>query len=325
MIRQPSHRRGGFTLIELLVVIAIIAVLIGLLLPAVQKVREAANRAKCLNNLKQIALALHNYHDVNSSLPPGGTWAPSGSYGICWWVRVLPMIELDNLYKAFDFTGAGSPSGAQGWLAINGWGGNDLNRILLQEKQFSILYCPSSTLPTKVMTNPAIGNPDVMSATYAGIAGAIDDPSAAAIPSQGIASSGGVLVFNKTIRFSDITDGTTNTLLLAEQSDWLRDASGTQIDCRSDCGHGFTMGPGNDGWGRIFNTTAVQHPINMKSSTATNVCQNCSANNPIQSVHPGGANVAFSDGSARFLSAATALQTLYDLANRADNHVLGDF
>jgi prepilin-type N-terminal cleavage/methylation domain-containing protein len=113
MTHAPSLRHPGFTLIELLVVLAIIAVLIGLLLPAVQKVREAAARSHCTNNLKQIGLACHNANDTNGAMPPGIGWYPgsypgSRAYGV-FYFHLLPFVEQDNLYKSSFAGGFFSP------------------------------------------------------------------------------------------------------------------------------------------------------------------------------------------------------------------------
>ncbi len=98
-MKFQKQRQRGFTLIELLVVIAIIAILIALLLPAVQQAREAARRTQCKNNLKQIGLSLHNYHDVYNSFPNGTVSTSAGNWGISWWARVLPYVDQAPLYN----------------------------------------------------------------------------------------------------------------------------------------------------------------------------------------------------------------------------------
>jgi len=158
----PSSRRA-FTLIELLVVIAIIAILIGLLLPAVQKVREAASRMKCQNNLKQIGLAMHSYHDVAMRLPPG-----NGYYGVSqlrrsWFVPLMPYVEQDNLFRQIDLTRS------QIDATVNASGVSNLSTI---QRNVTVVLCPSDgdSIAPRTRTDNASGLTLALT-NYAGMVG----------------------------------------------------------------------------------------------------------------------------------------------------------
>lgn len=308
-------RRSGFTLVELLVVIAIIGILIALLLPAVQAAREAARRTQCSNNLKQIGLGLHNYHSARKAFPPGGVLR--NNQGHSWWVLICPYVEETSIYQRFQ-----SNTDTTGWVGDTG---NAFNRAIVQNVFISFMRCPSSSLPMFGLDTPDQLNANVMSPTYAGVAGANDHSTSKAMPppsAPGRLSFGGALIRVKAIPISKITDGTSSTLQVVEQSDFCKSVTGTLEDCRSDCWHGFPMGPGlgQPITERAFNTTTILHRVNEKSYAAVGVAGNCGPNRPFQSVHSGGAIALFCDGSVRFISETIAIQTLYDLANRDDGH-----
>ncbi|MCI0462791.1 MAG: DUF1559 domain-containing protein [Gemmataceae bacterium] len=349
MVLPSVHTRRGFTLIELLVVIAIIAILIGLLLPAVQKVREAAARSQCQNNLKQIGLALHTYHDAKKALPPSGvTDAPpfgtGGSWGSSWLAFILPYIEQNALYSRFAFTGA------------SGWG-NNVNYRSANGVKIPIYRCPSTTLPEWSFSNPVSLNPGIMRPTYVGLSGAVNGlipgytetrfntpGGAAGCCSGGIAAGSGVLIpgISTTIRLQGIGDGTSNALVVSEQADLLTTVNGGKQDWHSGR-FGFLLGwrtattppaVGNGGDLRTFQTTTIRYRINQIAGwpnppgncATTGVCDNTGTNIPLSSPHAGGVNGLMGDGSVRFLSDSMTIDVLARLATRDDGQPLpGDF
>jgi prepilin-type N-terminal cleavage/methylation domain-containing protein/prepilin-type processing-associated H-X9-DG protein len=333
---QSHSLLRGFTLVELLVVITIIGILIALLLPAVQAAREAARRMQCGNNLKQIGLGLLNYESANGTLPVGGIHTTTGGgYGYCWLVEFLPFVEAENIYSQLDLKGIKASSGCVGWV---GAGGNTYNGDVLKNMYLASLACPSSPLPMR----SSEGSPDVyvgvqvavQSSCYTGISGGgftpnypkVRDMTGNSLGAGGKIGYGGCLIRNVAVRIADIYDGTTNTMIVGEQSNWCITPDGMLKDCRSDCGHGFVMGPGLDGGDdRDFNITCVLHRIGEQSYNATGVPNNCGPNRPIQSAHSGGAMTLMVDGSVHFLSTDIAVTTLYNLANRNDQNVVGIF
>jgi prepilin-type N-terminal cleavage/methylation domain-containing protein/prepilin-type processing-associated H-X9-DG protein len=320
---QRRTNRGGFTLVELLVVIAIIGILIALLLPAVQKAREAARRLQCANNLKQQGLGILNYESGYRCFPPSGT---HDGYGVSWFVRIMPYIEASKTIEQL-------PDRAPGWMP--GAGSEIIN--LFRDQYWDFLYCPSSELSAFTLTWESVGRVNVMSATYAGVMGSIrgGQPQGSGSWNLGTVSWGGVIVMPEKedpgepvkleyVKVRDISDGTSKTMMVGEQSGYCYDyATGSKLDCTSDCDHGFTMGAAtSDGTYRAFNTTCVRYPINERNYNAAGVEGNCGPNRPIQSVHPGGAQVLLADGSVRWLEEDLDINVLYNLADKDDGNTL---
>ncbi|MBL8867199.1 MAG: DUF1559 domain-containing protein [Planctomycetia bacterium] len=344
------NRRKGFTLIELLVVIAIIAILIGLLLPAVQKVREAAARAKCTNNLKQIGLALHSYHDSNGYQVPGTTqdqppWGPGASnWGASWMIYILPFIEQNALY---------------GQLTIGGGTGygNTANGARYNNVKIPIYRCPSSPLPeTTTSSVPGGTAGQMMMPTYVAIAGATNGVipttlyneiryrtpgTAAGCCSGGIIGGGGPMPSNMKLTFASITDGLSNTMYISEQGDFMYTLDNSKQAWNAAGPHGWTIGwgttfqvnsttAGSDN--RAFNTTTVRYQINQKrgwqnapgNCGTTGICDNASHNVPLNSAHSGGVIGLFGDGSVRFLRDSLQLQTLGQISTRDDGGTPSD-
>lgn len=332
-MQKTRHRIRGFTLIELLVVIAIIAILIALLLPAVQQAREAARRTQCKNNLKQIGLAMHNYHDVSLTFPIGAGRGQGGTFGVSYWVGIMPYFDQANMYSQLSFDGNHPGWTARGAGIVNGTAANG--------KSFPMMLCPSSPLET--MRNTGGGFITCMP-QYVGINGATDDTQTPprwvnSDPAQrnytgccsgngGIATGGGVLVRNKAIRIRDITDGTSNTIMVGEQSDFVENAAG--VGTRINSHHGWLMGTHGStaevSNNRAFNTTSVRYPPNAGIAVAgSGVGNNDGVNNGLFSAHTGGVQVLLADGSCRFLSENVDMLTLRFLCSRRDGQVIGEW
>jgi len=221
-IRILFRRWRGFTLIELLVVIAIIAILIGLLLPAVQKVREAAARMKCSNQLKQLALACHSYHDANGGLPPAYYvnlsafgWGDENNMGPNWGVLILPYIEQDNLQKTVTASITNYINYAKSGGAT---GSNDQTWRNIRTTNIPTMMCPSESFGT-VQGNRAGGS--WARGNYAANMGPGDPNSAAnggspqyGITTYGTVSAGGVMCINWGSTLPGIEDGSSNTLMI---------------------------------------------------------------------------------------------------------------
>ena len=314
-----SAKRVGFTLIELLVVIAIIAILIGLLLPAVQKVREAAARMQCQNNLKQMALAAHNYHDANGKLPPGRDANELSVHAY-----LLPYIEQDNVYKLIDFTVA--------------W--DHANNATARAVPVKTFLCPSDPV-TQVPAGWAGNN--YRSNQGSGLLHG-QPPTSPSNPNYGMPAPNGPFVPTRTVTLPGISDGTSNTAAFSEHlkgdfnngvstatdTFWPQTNPATQDEAVAQCA---AIDPANLSHQRVsdvgapwiqgyHSTTAYFHvgPPNSRSCMFPPGRIATTAS----SAHSGGVNVSMCDGSVRFVSNSIPLISWRAIGSRDGGEVFTD-
>jgi prepilin-type N-terminal cleavage/methylation domain-containing protein/prepilin-type processing-associated H-X9-DG protein len=305
MLRFSRHsKQRGFTLIELLVVIAIMAVLIGLLLPAVQKVRAAAARIQCQNNLKQLGLALHEFHDSRGKFPPGQVQGGCPEAGIFWRVNhgwgpfILPFIEQQQLANQYRWD-----------LKMS----DPLNQPVVS-RPLKTFQCPS-TESNRFMTFGPF-------ASYGGKA-ACGDYTATWFVHPLLAQLGligptadyrGVLVPYQMTRLTEVTDGTSNTILLTE------DAGRPKAWQMGRAGADQTINGGP--WAAFEGGITVAGSTPDGASRPGPCAINCTNDHEVYSFHTGGANALFADGSVHFLLACMNVRTLAGLITRAGGEVV---
>ncbi len=298
---MSSVFRRGFTLVELLVVIAIIGILIALLLPAVQAAREAARRAQCSNNLKQLGLAWLNYEDTYKTLPP----AAISSNQLSWHVLVLPFIEQMPLYQKFSFMAGGYSAS-----------GRDV--VAYPARVFAYL-CPSNgqdIYTTAGDPYERYNGEKSLSMHYLGILGPKGNNTFAnnqpykctdSAKSYGGVCDQGTSAYPKAVKLAEVTDGTSNTYLLGERArktDYLR----TWIR-----GYYYESTPGN----LIYAAKNVVNPINSDLGNYT-------SDAAFGSLHPGGCQFGMTDGSVRFVSETINLTIYFAMASRDGAEPVGN-
>ncbi|WP_437185519.1 DUF1559 domain-containing protein [Planctomicrobium sp. SH668] len=326
---KSLRRHKGFTLIELLVVIAIIAVLIALLLPAVQQAREAARRSQCKNNIKQLGLALHNYHDTFNVFPYAAAndgfanWGASPTKNAKGFVSLLPYFDQQALFNQYNHDFAYGTHNQGGGTIAGGTDPATNTNLNLSKNILSVLLCPSDAgSPTEADGSGFYGCGVVGSARSSyqfsvRLDGWISDTTNQ-LWSREPAAERAMFGMNSNSRIRDVTDGTSNSVAFSETTLEVYDGKTGNWACSSHVGVGVNFG-GDEGisnWRCCWWTS----PPWISNTPNTN-----GANSRPGSGHVGGCHVLLGDGSVRFVSQNIDRNTRIYLSRIADGQVLGEF
>ena len=307
MLPRSTQRTQGFTVVELLVTIAVIAILLALLLPAVQRAREVARRSQCLNNLKQIGLALHNYHDIHNTFPPGftgGFEAHKDDKRWAWGTFILPQLEQAPLFGMLD------PNGTSLFRLVF-----DETRQALIRTPISTYICPSdpgqpladanrdftgpiySASPAPPASGETIGafhagapGPKGASSNYVASFGDFWRPNFGIWSLKELAGNGAMGCLTS-VEFSDITDGTSNTFAIGERTYQNSGAVWVGVEAWNQC----------TSWGVSMVSGSAYYPMNSKPAPFPFTCDGVGASG-FSSQHSGGGNFLMCDGSVQFVS-----------------------
>ena len=308
MTRANRRPPAAFTLIELLVVIAIIAVLVAMLLPAVQQAREAASRSRCQNNLRQIGLAIHNFHEVNGGVPPNGTNAVGTRRG--WNYRLFGYLEQTALAKQYREDVE--------WF-------DPLNAEIYRT-QVPVFQCPSAPNP-RISTGATTNGQSWTNAACTDYSSS-DGIDSSAIIGLGLDPSlnrSGLFHNDNMVRFADCTDGLSNTLMIIEDAGrpefWVR---GVKIGTIGVTAPSSVNQSSYGVWGGRDNKTPI-HGHTMDGLTIAGPCAvNCTNWRGIYSFHAGVANVCLGDGSVRSLQEGINIYTLLALTTRSAKEIVAN-
>jgi prepilin-type N-terminal cleavage/methylation domain-containing protein len=305
-----GKRQRGFTLIELLVVIAIIAILVALLLPAVQQAREAARRTQCKNNLKQIGLALHNYESTFNMFPPSRINLSNPTFQVSWNTMVLPYLEQANMYARYNFN--------RNWF--------DPTNDPITITQLPAFVCPD----TPIWGYNDYGSVNAVRNAFIVMAGLPSINTRDAMGAMGRGPGG--------TRIRDITDGTSNTMMIAEDAGRPRQYIGRNPGLNPRVGNiAFGTQFTADGWGWAdinngfsvdgANTAGLQNNTSGSGNTTIvgQCTMNCTNDSEMYSFHTGGVQTVMADGSVRFLSENMSAQTLVGIITLNGGEIVGDF